>query len=52
MMDGMTYLAVGYFGMVVGIGLWTYTVVIRSRRLSERLDSIEAALPSEDAKEH
>lgn len=47
-MEGMTYLAVGYFGMVVGIGLWTYTVVIRSRRLSERLDSIEAALPQSD----
>jgi len=43
-MEGMTYLAVGYFGMVVGIGLWTYTVVVRSRRLSDRLDAMEAAL--------
>lgn len=51
-MDGMTYLAVGYFGMVVGIGLWTYTVVIRSRRLSERLDSIEAALPPDNGEGH
>lgn len=50
-MDGMTYLAVGYFGMVVGIGLWTYTVVIRSRRLSERLDSIEAAMARDPSEE-
>lgn len=50
-MEGMTYLAVGYFGMVVGIGLWTYTVVVRSRRLADRLDAMEAALDRLDSGE-
>lgn len=42
-MEGMTYLAVAYFGMLVAIGLWTWTVVQRSRRLDQRLLAIEAA---------
>ena len=50
-MEGMTYLAVGYFGMVVGIGLWTYTVVVRSRKLADRLDAMEAALDRLDSGE-
>jgi hypothetical protein len=41
-MEGMTYLAVGYFGMLVAIALWTYTVVQRSRRLEERLAALES----------
>ena len=36
-MEGMTYLAIAYFGMLVAIALWTWTVVQRSRRLDERL---------------
>lgn len=47
-MEGMTYLAVGYFGMLVAIALWTYTVVQRSRRLEQRLASMEASLPAGD----
>ena len=43
-MEGMTYLAVAYFGMIIAIGLWTYTVVQRSRHLSERMDALEAAV--------
>lgn len=43
-MEGMTYLAVAYFGMIVAVGLWTYTVVQRSRNLSERIDALEAAV--------
>ena len=31
-MEGMTYLAVAYLGMLVAIALWTYTVVQRSQR--------------------
>ena len=42
-MEGMTYLALGYFGMLVAIALWTYTVVQRSRRLDERLAALESA---------
>ena len=43
-MEGMTYLAVAYFGMIVAVGLWTYTVVQRSRHLSERMGALEAAV--------
>lgn len=43
-MEGMTYLAVGYFGMLVAIALWTYTVVQRSRRLDERLAALESVV--------
>ncbi len=43
-MEGMTYLAVAYFGMIIAVGLWTYTVVQRSRHLSERIDALEAAV--------
>ena len=40
-MEGMTYLAVAYLGMLVAIALWTWTVVQRSRRLDERLEALE-----------
>jgi hypothetical protein len=43
-MEGMTYLAIGYFGMLVGIALWTYTVVQRSRRLDERMAALEGVI--------
>ena len=47
-MEGMTYLAVAYFGMLVAIALWTWTVVQRSRRLDERLLAMEAASDKTD----
>lgn len=43
-MEGMTYLAVAYFGMIVAVGIWTYTVVQRSRHLSQRMDALEMAV--------
>jgi hypothetical protein len=43
-MEGMTYLAVGYLGMLIAIALWTYTVVQRSQRLEARLSSMESVL--------
>jgi hypothetical protein len=43
-MEGMTYLAVAYFGLIIAVGLWTYTVVQRSRHISERMDALEAAV--------
>ena len=42
-MEGMTYLAVAYLGMLVAIALWTWTVVQRSRRLDLRLHALEGA---------
>lgn len=47
-MEGMTYLAIAYFGMLVAIALWTWTVVQRSRRLDERLLAMEAASDKTD----
>ena len=46
-MEGMTYLAIAYFGMLVAIALWTWTVVQRSRRLEQRLGALERATPDE-----
>jgi hypothetical protein len=51
-MEGMTYLAVGYFGMLIAIALWTYTVVQRSQRLEQRLASMEAALSAGGEQTH
>ena len=42
-MEGMVYLAVAYFGMLVAIALWTWTVIQRSRRLDGRLEALERA---------
>ena len=50
-MEGMTYLALGYFGMLVAIALWTYTVVQRSRRLDERLAALESTTASSSSDE-
>lgn len=43
-MEGMTYLAVGYLGMLIAIAIWTYTVIQRSQRLEARLASMESVL--------
>jgi hypothetical protein len=50
-MEGMTYLAVAYFGMLVAIALWTWTVVQRSRRLDQRLFAMEAASAKTDGED-
>ena len=50
-MEGMTYLAVAYFGMLVAIALWTWTVVQRSRRLDQRLLAMEAASTKTDGED-
>ena len=47
-MEGMTYLAVAYLGMLVAIALWTWTVVQRSRRLDQRLHALEGVAGVDD----
>ena len=42
-MEGMTHLAVAYFGMLLAIALWTWTVVQRNRRMEARLEALERA---------
>ena len=42
-MEGLTYLALAYLGMLGAIALWTWTVVRRSQRLEQRLAALERA---------
>lgn len=48
MAEGMTYLAVAYLGMLVAIGIWTWTVFSRSNDLQKRLEAVEDKI--EDSK--
>ena len=43
-MDGMNYLTVAYSGMIVGIAVWTWTVVTRSKSIEARLEAVEASV--------
>ena len=47
-MEGMTYLTVAYLGMIFGIGIWTWTVVNRSRTLELRIEALEESLDLKD----
>ena len=41
MAEGMTYLAVAYLGMLIAIGIWTWTVFTRSNDLEQRIHAVE-----------
>jgi len=43
-MKGITYLSIAYIGMIIGIAIWTWTVVARSRRLEQRITAMEDSL--------
>ena len=43
-MDGMNYLTIAYLGMIVGIAVWTWTVVTRSKSIEARLEAVEASV--------
>ena len=45
MADGMTYLAVAYLGMLISIGIWTWTVFSRSNDLEQRITALERHSP-------
>ncbi|NCG43031.1 MAG: hypothetical protein GWO84_05790 [Euryarchaeota archaeon] len=47
-MEGMSYLTVGYLGMILGIAIWTWTVFARSKNLELRIDAIETSMGKED----
>ena len=40
-MSGQTHLAVAYIGMIVALGIWTWTVFARSKDLEQRIHAIE-----------
>jgi len=43
-MEDRTYLSIAYIGMIIGIGIWTWTVVSRNRRLASRIAAMEQTL--------
>ncbi len=43
-MTGMTHLALAYIGMITALGIWTWTVLTRSRDLEARINALEQAL--------
>ena len=47
-MEGMTYLTIAYLGMILGLGIWTWTVVTRSRNLQLRIKALEDSLGLDD----
>ena len=38
------YLAVAYLGMLIAIGLWTWTVFSRSNDLEQRIKAVERSI--------
>ena len=43
-MEDRAYLSIAYLGMIFGLGIWTWTVVSRSRNMERRLDAMENSL--------
>ena len=39
-LEGTVYLTVAYLGMIAGLALWTWTVVVRSRSIEQRLEAV------------
>lgn len=48
MAEGMTYLAVAYLGMLIAIGIWTWTVFARSDDLEKRIEAVERSFQMAD----
>ena len=48
MAEGMTYLAVAYLGMLIAIGIWTWTVFSRSNDLEQRIQAVERSIETTD----
>ncbi len=51
MAEGMTYLAVAYLGMLIAIGLWTWTVFSRSNDLEQRVKAVERSISTTEEQE-
>ena len=43
-MEDKTYLSIAYLGMILGLAIWTWTVVSRSRNLEQRINAMEQSL--------
>lgn len=51
MAEGMTYLAVAYLGMLIAIGIWTWTVFSRSNDLEQRIQAVERSIETTERKQ-
>ena len=49
-MSDMMYLTVAYLGMIGAIALWTWTVFARSKKLEEKIASMERILGTDTTK--
>jgi len=48
MMDDMVYLTIALSGMLFGLGIWTWTVLSRSKSLEARITSLENSIIDEE----
>ena len=49
-MSDMMYLTVAYLGMIGAIALWTWTVFAKSKKLEEKIASMERILGTDTTK--
>ena len=43
-MEDKTYLSIAYLGMILGLAIWTWTTISRSRKLELRIIAMEDSL--------
>ena len=43
-MEDKTYLSIAYLGMILGLAIWTWTIISRSRKLELRIIAMEESL--------
>ena len=43
-MEDKTYLSISYLGMILGLAIWTWTTISRSRKLELRIIAMEESL--------
>ena len=43
-MEDKTYLSIAYLGMILGLTIWTWTTISRSRKLELRIIAMEESL--------
>ncbi|MBT7987093.1 MAG: hypothetical protein HN689_02490 [Euryarchaeota archaeon] len=43
-MEDNTYLSIAYLGMILGLAIWTWTTISRSRKLELRIIAMEESL--------
>jgi hypothetical protein len=43
-MEGTNYLTIAYLGMITALAIWTWTVVVRSRSIEDRLAAVESSI--------